>query len=37
MSEMIVSPVVIVDTSSSNPDVVNEAPAIGVSFTTQVV
>jgi hypothetical protein len=38
MSTMIISPIVIVDTSSSNPQVVEaQAPAIGVSVGVVVV
>lgn len=37
MSTMIVSPIVIVDTSSSNPQVVSASPAVMVAFTVQVI
>jgi hypothetical protein len=37
MSTMIVTPVVIVDTSSTNPQIVPEAPTVTVSFMVQVV
>jgi hypothetical protein len=34
---MVISPIVIVDTSSTNPQIVNEAPAVGVATSVQVV
>jgi hypothetical protein len=38
MSTMIVSPVVIIDTSSSNPQIVEAPPpTVGVAFTVVVV
>lgn len=37
MSTMIVSPVVIVDTSSTNPQIVNQSPAVGVAISVMVV
>jgi hypothetical protein len=37
MSTAIVSPIVIVDTSSANPQVVNQTPAVGVATGTAVV
>ena len=37
MSTMIITPVVIVDTSSTNPQVVPETPTVTVGFTVQVV
>ena len=37
MSTMVVSPIIIVDTSSANPVVVNETPAVGVAISVQVV
>lgn len=37
MSTMVISPVVIVDTSSANPQIVPETPTVGVSFTVMVV
>lgn len=37
MSTMIVSPVVIVDTSSTNPQIVNQSPAVGVAVSVVVV
>ena len=37
MSTMIITPIVVVDTSSTNPQVVPENPTVGVSFTVQVV
>lgn len=36
MSEMIVSPVVIVDTGSSNPEIFDLPLTLGIFFTTQV-
>ncbi len=37
MSTMVVSPIVIVDTSSANPQIVEQAPIVVVAFTVQVV
>lgn len=37
MSTMIVSPVVIVDTSSANPQIVDQSPAVGVAISVVVV
>lgn len=37
MSTMIVSPIVIVDTSSSNPQVVSQSPGVGVATSVMVV
>lgn len=37
MSTSIVSPIVIVDTSSTNPQIVAQAPAVGVATSTSVV
>lgn len=37
MSTTIVSPIVIVDTSSANPQVVAQAPAVGVATLVTVV
>lgn len=38
MSTMVVSPIVIVDTSSTNPQIVEQPTvAVGVSFTVMVV
>jgi hypothetical protein len=37
MSTIIVSPVVIVDTSSTNPVIVDETPAVGVAISVAVV
>lgn len=37
MSTMVISPIVIVDTSSANPQIVNQAPAIGVGTSVMVV
>lgn len=37
MSTMVVSPIVIVDTSSANPQIVNNAPAVGVATSVMVV
>jgi hypothetical protein len=37
MSTMIVSPIVIVDTSSTNPQIVNQNPGVGVATSVVVV
>ena len=37
MSTVIITPIVVVDTSSTNPQVVPETPTVSVSFTVQVV
>jgi hypothetical protein len=37
MSTTVVSPVVVVDTSSTNPQIVTEAPGVGVAFSVMVV
>lgn len=37
MSQTVVSPIVIVDTSSANPQIVGQAPAVGVATGTAVV
>lgn len=37
MSTTVVSPVVVIDTSSSNPQIVGETPTIGVQVSVMVV
>lgn len=37
MSTMIISPIVIVDTSSANPQIVNQAPTVSVATSVVVV
>lgn len=37
MSTMIVSPVVLIDTSSTNPQIVNQTPGVGVATSVMVV
>lgn len=37
MSTMVVSPIIIIDTSSTNPQIVNQAPAVGVATAVVVV
>jgi hypothetical protein len=37
MSTTIVSPIVVVDTSSANPQIVSQAPGVGVAVSVMVV
>lgn len=37
MSTMIITPIVIVDTSSTNPQIVNQNPGVGVATSVTVV
>jgi hypothetical protein len=37
MSEMVITPTVVVDTPPLNPEVVNQSPTVNVGIATQVV